>query len=168
MPTEIQDGTASSSKPPNSESADLLSSDAQSTGTLQWVAGSLHRTGCRLYGLLPSLPGSSWGPKREISEFGEKLHKKYIELEKRDFIEIDPSHKIASAVMMEFLSQFESRELELQAKGQKAIDPAPRQIQLLMSAYVLIAPRNRWNKPEWRGWSLVEHEQLQDLFHSDH
>lgn len=98
----------------------------------------------------------------------QELHQKYIELEERGFIEIDPSHKIASAVMLEFLPQFDSRELELQAKGQKAIDLAPRQMQLLMSAYVLIAPRDRWNQPDWRGWSIGEHEQLRDLFNSDH
>jgi hypothetical protein len=175
MHTEIQDGTASSGKPPTVESADPTSNNPQSgldhnpqsgldynpQSGLHWLTRSLHGAGSTCFSAF-----SGWGTKREISEFVKRLHEEYVRMEKIGRSEIDRGPRNTRYVwpfIEEFQKDFNSHESELKAQAGRTIDLNPGQLMQLSLAYVSNAPRGWPIKPNERYWSLDEHEELRDL-----
>jgi hypothetical protein len=159
MPTEVEDGTASSGKPPTIESANPTTKNTQSA--LNWLTESLHGAGSTLFSAF-----SDWGTKREISEFVKRLHEEYVRMEKVDRSEIDRGRvntRFVWPFIEKFQEEFNSHESKMEAQGRKPIDLNPGQLQQLSLAYVSIAPRDWPIKPNERYWSLDEHEGLRDL-----
>lgn len=160
MPTELQDGTASSGKPPTIESVDPNSYNTQSA--LGRLPGSLYDAGSTFLSAF-----SGWGAKREISEFVKRLHEEYVRMEKIGRSEIDRGPRNTRYVwpfIKEFQKDFNTHESELKAQGGKTIGLNSDQLQQLSLAYVSIAPRDGPIKPTPRCWSLDEHEELRDFF----
>ncbi|KAG7530852.1 hypothetical protein FFLO_04759 [Filobasidium floriforme] len=136
MPTEIQDGTASSGKPPTIGSAHPTTKNTQSA--LNWLTESLHGAGSTF-----SSAFSGWGTKREISEFGKQLHEEYVRMEKmgRSVIDRGPRNtRYVWPFIEEFQKDFNTHESELKAQGGRTIGLDSDQLEQLSLAYVSIAP----------------------------
>jgi hypothetical protein len=175
MHTEIQDGTASSGKPPTVESADPTSNNPQSgldhnpqsgldynpQSGLHWLTRSLHGAGSTCFSAF-----SGWGTKREISEFVKRLHEEYVRMEKIGRSEIDRGPRNTRYVwpfIEESQKDFNSHESELKTQGGRTIGLDSDQLEQLSLAYLWVAPRDGPTRPKPRCWSLKEHEELRDL-----